>query len=63
LGQTVAGFRFEFAKDSFVCGRKEKMIFVKVGRVKPPRNVCHIGEQIGGFDVAYEGIRVGEAEV
>jgi len=61
LGQIVAGFRFEFAKDSFVCGRKEKMVFVEVGRVKPARYVRHIGEQIGGFDVAYKGIRVGEA--
>jgi len=39
------------------------MVFVVVGRVKPARYVRHIGEQIGGFDVAYEGIGVGEAEV
>jgi len=61
LGQTVAGFRFEFAKDAFVCRRKKKMVFPKVGRIEPTRNVRHIGEHIGGFDVAYEGIGVGEA--
>jgi len=61
LGANRRRFPIQFAKDAFVCGRKEKMVFVEVKRVKPTQNVCRIGEQIKGFDVAYKGIRVGEA--